>query len=283
MAWVNSKNAEALKDSVQAKYPGTQVIYTVGDLAHQEGSSDHNPDDDSRYDTDQTDSDKLQEVRAVDIMVNSAFSAAQASAFVAILLKNCKPRIYYIIYNKKMYHSKRGFKAEAYSGKDPHTNHVHVSTLAAQDNNSTPWNLSLASEDEVTPADITAIKTAILTHNLTPSSGTTTVAQCLLDAHRIWELMPDTAKAAAASAARTDGLMSMSDVITSWSTVNATGTQNNALADAVNSLLGSATADAARDEELKALVSQYNDGGVTAEEVMTKLGEMLTAKGTTEG
>lgn len=282
MAWVNSKNAEALKDSVQAKYPGTQTIYTVGDLDHQSGSSDHNPDDDSRYRTDQTDSDSKQEVRAVDIMVSSTFSPAQAAVLVKMILDNNKARTYYVIYNKKIYRSRNGWKTENYTGSDPHTNHVHVSTLAAQDENSTPWNLSLASEDEVTPADITAIKTAILTHNLTPSSTPTTVGQCLLDAHRIWELMPDTAKAAAASAARTDGLLGMTDVVTSWSTVNPKGTQNNALADAVNSLLGSATADAARDEELKALVSQYNDGGVTAEEVMTKLGELLT-KGTTEG
>ncbi len=162
--WQNSKNAQALKDTVQAEYPGTQVIYTVGDLEHQEGTSDHNPDDTAGLRTDQTDADSIPEVRGVDIMVNKTFTAAQAAALVLLLITVCKGRVYYVIYNRKIYHSKRGFKAEAYNGKDPHTNHVHVSTLAKEDNNANPWPIKTTTEDPNMALDGNDLKRSIATN-----------------------------------------------------------------------------------------------------------------------
>jgi hypothetical protein len=265
MAWANSKNAAALKDSVQAKYPGTQIIYTVGDLDHQGGTSDHNPDDDPRYNTDQKDSDSKQEVRAVDIMVNSAFSAAQAAALVKLLLANCRNRTYYIIYNRKMYHSKRGFAAENYSGKDPHTNHIHVSTLAAQDENSTPWNLSVITTGGGTVADSPlvqdmAYRLDALIRGQAKTSGGPSKGQDVWLVNQVNAMQ----KTLAALTAALGAVANDADKAEILAAVQAVGQES-----------------ADRDAAIQDALAEYTDGGATAEEVMVKLGELLTAKSET--
>jgi hypothetical protein len=265
MAWSNSKNAQALKDSVQAKYQGTQVIYTVGDLDHQGSTSDHNPDDDPRYNTDQKDADSKQEVRAVDIMVNSSFSSAQAAALVQLLLKNCRNRTYYIIYNRKMYHSKRGFVAENYSGKDPHTNHIHVSTLAAQDENSTPWNLSVISTggtvtDSPLVQDMAYRIDAALMRGLTKTIGGPSKGQDVWIVNQLNAMQKTLAALTAALAAAVND----ADKAEILAAIQATGQES-----------------ADRDAAIQAALDEYSDGGATAEEVMAKLGELLTAKSET--
>lgn len=262
MAWVNSKNAAALKDSVQAKYPGTQIIYTVGDLDHQGGTSDHNPDDDPRYNTDQKDTDSKQEVRAVDIMVNKTFSASQAAALVQILLKNCRDRTYYIIYNRKIYRSREGFVAKIYTGKDPHTNHIHVSTLAKEDENSTPWNLSVISTggsvaDSELVQDMAYRIDAALMRGLTKTIGGPSKGQDVWIVNKLNAMQNTLAALTAALAAAVND----ADKEEILAAIRATGKES-----------------AERDAEIKAALAEYTDGGATAEEVLVKLGELLTSQ-----
>lgn len=265
MAWANSKNAEALKDSVQAKYPGTQVIYTVGDLAHQGGTSDHNPDDDPRYNTDQKDADSKQEVRGVDIMVNKTFSAAQAAALVKLLLANCRNRTYYIIYDRKMYHSKRNFVPERYTGKDPHTNHIHVSTLAKEDENSSPWNLSVISTggtvaDSELVQDMAYRIDAALMRGLPKTIGGPSKGQ------NVWIV------------AQINAMQNTLSALTAALGAVANDADKAEILAAIQAV-GQESAD--RDAAIQAALDEYTDGGATAEEVMAKLGELLTAKSET--
>lgn len=137
MAPHNSRNCQAMKGSMLAAFPG-MTVYTFPDSAHQEGRSDHNWDDGDLL-TEQSDNDYDQEIRATDNMLGSHFTKEQAYAVVALLITVNKDRVYYVIFDGYIWHSKRGFRKEVFSGADKHNDHIHCSTLADEDNNADPW------------------------------------------------------------------------------------------------------------------------------------------------
>jgi len=137
MAPVNSRNTQALKDSMLDAYPG-MTFYTFPDEAHMAGRSDHNWDDGNLL-TEQTDSDSKQEVRAGDMMIGPRFTKAQAYAVVALLITVNKARVYYVIFDGFIWHSKRGFRKEVFTGANKHHDHIHCSPLASEDENTSPW------------------------------------------------------------------------------------------------------------------------------------------------
>lgn len=80
----------------------------IGDAAHQASKSDHNPDSRGL-------------VHAIDVDkdgIDPHFLVRKAIA---------DSRVQYVIYNRTIWSRTYGFKSRAYTGKNPHTSHVHIS------------------------------------------------------------------------------------------------------------------------------------------------------------
>lgn len=152
---MRARNMQALTEAIMLCYPGT-TIYGIGDAGHRLEVSDHNEDDTPGVRAEQSDSDNIPEHRAIDVMHGSTFTDAQASALVARLLADpsARTRLKYIIHDHKIWERSNGWGVENYSGDDPHTNHVHFSGLASNDEDYSGWAAvyTTASVPPVTPS-----------------------------------------------------------------------------------------------------------------------------------
>lgn len=102
-------NLDSRRSSIRANYAGI-VVYWLGDAAHQAEQSDHNPDSRGI-------------VHAIDAMISII---AQGNEIVAWVLDD--PRdVEYVIFNGTIWSRSNGFKPRAYTGSNPHTDHVHIS------------------------------------------------------------------------------------------------------------------------------------------------------------
>lgn len=123
---------------------------TIGDYAHSQEDSSHNPDDTGKHNAEwDTDPDGKQEVRAVDIDIDFKDSRASAQELVNHLIKYAKNGTFwwlrYIIYNRKIYHKSSEWIAQDYTGTSPHTEHIHVNndfTTAADNVSGVNYRLS---------------------------------------------------------------------------------------------------------------------------------------------
>ncbi|MBM0275316.1 hypothetical protein [Micromonospora tarensis] len=133
-------NMQALTADVKRQWPGV-VVYGVGDTAHQSRASDHNEDDTSGSKAAQSDPDGRPEHRAIDIMLGKAFTKADADALVARLVADprARARLFYVIWNGYIWSRSNGWKKVRYTGSDQHTDHVHASGWAADDENTASW------------------------------------------------------------------------------------------------------------------------------------------------
>jgi len=149
-------NMQALTDDVKRQWPGV-VVYGIGDTAHKARASDHNEDDTSGSKAAQSDPDGRPEHRAIDIMVRGPFTKAAADALVARLVADPKARarLFYIIWNGYIWSRSSGWKKTKYTGSDQHTDHVHASGWAADDENTASWPAvavpTVTKEDDMTP------------------------------------------------------------------------------------------------------------------------------------
>lgn len=129
-----ARSIERLKDEVQDNYPGT-IVWTVGDEAHQNTWSDHNPNV------------CCDVICAADIKGNAGLDL---DAFVRHLITNPHPNLRYVIYKRKIYQRKNNFEPEDYHGRNAHADHAHASTgngpdgrsTTNYDNGSTSWRIA---------------------------------------------------------------------------------------------------------------------------------------------
>lgn len=137
---MRARNMQALTNAVQARWPGV-TIYGIGDDAHKLHVSGHNEDDTPGSLAELQDADSNPEHRAIDIMLGKAFSKADADALVAALLADpaARSRLYYIIWNGYIWSRSSGWQKTKYNGSDQHTDHVHTSGWAADDENAAGW------------------------------------------------------------------------------------------------------------------------------------------------
>lgn len=142
---------------------------TIGDSNH-ESTSDHSADEDSTALKDK-DADKVNEVHALDIdstgpwpdkkpgNVKGSWFDKKIHAIIAEekrrwLDPNDMCRLNYVIWNGFIYDKDEDFRAVAYHGADPHTNHAHFSARykTRAENDKRPWGVSeeemLSSEDK---------------------------------------------------------------------------------------------------------------------------------------
>jgi hypothetical protein len=131
-SWRLARSLDVLRDEIEAKYPGT-TVWTIGDAAHQSDYSDHNPNDNDV-------------VCAIDVKGNAGLDLG---LFVKHLIGDAHTNFRYVIFNRKIYHRKNGFKAEDYNGSNAHKDHAHVSVGNGPDGRSTsgydssaPWGIA---------------------------------------------------------------------------------------------------------------------------------------------
>lgn len=127
MAWYLAPSLAQLRSEINARWPGRDHASdgTIGDAAHSSTTSDHNPN--SRGSVDAMDIDE----DGVDF----------AEIFAAI---KRHPSARYVIYERELYHRLRGWRAETYSGTNPHDHHFHLSIdqTQASEQDTRSWGLT---------------------------------------------------------------------------------------------------------------------------------------------
>lgn len=104
----------------------------VGDQAHQDRSSDHNPDDTPGSNTPHTDTDTIPEIHARDYDGSGPWvNGATTDSIVAVLVRTMKALggaspLAYVIWDHAIFEYP-DWKESDYQGDDPHTSHVHAS------------------------------------------------------------------------------------------------------------------------------------------------------------
>lgn len=126
MGWYVDKGLDVLDHQIKDKFSGI-TIYNIGDDKHQQGKSDHNPEEDGSVD-------------ASDFMIGKHFTKANAEWLFQTLLKYRDKRIAYVIYNRRIYSSTVGaWRVRTYEEDNPHTDHVHVSVNDKHENDRSIW------------------------------------------------------------------------------------------------------------------------------------------------
>lgn len=102
---------------------------SIGDLAHQQTSSDHNPDETGAVPI--RDADTVNEVHAIDVDDDLREPGLTMEMVVQFLLGRCRSgaekRLRYMIYNRRIWEASNGWKQRTYTGASPHTEHAHFS------------------------------------------------------------------------------------------------------------------------------------------------------------
>lgn len=135
MAWVLTKGLQTVRAEFDRAFPGRDKGSdgSVGDLAHQGGSSGHNPDRTGRAEW--KDGDLLDEVRAIDVdrdlvpgadtdwmmkVVQHVVTGLRAGRYSPVPIR-------YIIYKRTIWHVSQGWASRAYTGSNAHDQHAHFS------------------------------------------------------------------------------------------------------------------------------------------------------------
>jgi len=109
---VLAANLGTLRREINTRWPGRDKSSDgwIGDAAHQQRKSDHNPDSNGM-------------VHAIDVDkdgIDPNFLVKRAVQH---------PTVRYVIFNRTIWSRTHGFKPRKYTGDNPHTKHVHISGL----------------------------------------------------------------------------------------------------------------------------------------------------------
>lgn len=110
MSEVLAHNLASRMASVKKQYPGI-TVYWLGDANHQAKKSDHNPDSRGL-------------VHAIDCMTYT--DTARGNEIVRWVLTDTDD-VEYIIFNRTIWSRSNSFTPKAYTGDNPHVDHVHIS------------------------------------------------------------------------------------------------------------------------------------------------------------
>ena|SRR6478609_6734356 len=129
--WRPAASLVALRNEINAIAPGRSKASdgTIGDAAHQQHHSDHNPDAEGM-------------VRALDVTHDPAGGADMA--IISERLRVAKDRrATYIIFNRRIASETHGWTWRDYTGSSPHKEHMHVSVSANDSlaDDTSPWGL----------------------------------------------------------------------------------------------------------------------------------------------
>lgn len=102
----------------------------IGDYAHTQEDSGHNPDDTSHHNAEwDGDSDNKPEIRAIDVDKDLDPDNPNAAQELVDHIVGMKPSsvLRYVIYNRHMWHERDNWERTAYTGASAHTEHIHFS------------------------------------------------------------------------------------------------------------------------------------------------------------
>jgi len=133
MAWVLTRGLNTVRSEFDSVWPGRDKRSdgSVGDLAHQTGSSGHNPDRTGK--AEYKDGDALDEVRAIDVDKDlvPGSSVDHMELVVQYLVKKARAGGYipfrYLIYKGRIWARSDGWKTRTYTGANKHPEHLHAS------------------------------------------------------------------------------------------------------------------------------------------------------------
>jgi hypothetical protein len=129
---------------------------SIGDTAHSQSSSDHNPDETGA--TPYEDADSLNEVHAIDVDVDLRKPGWTMERAVQVIVLRHRAgrdnRLQNVIYNRRIWSRSWGWTARAYNGPNPHDQHAHFGAryTTAQENDTRPWGL-LEADDMLDTSD----------------------------------------------------------------------------------------------------------------------------------
>jgi hypothetical protein len=119
----------------------------IGDTAHQESTSGHNPDDTSGVSAEYSDSDSKAEVRAIDVDKDLKSTVTMQDVIDRVLATaNDLKRLKYIIFNRYQWSKSNGWKRTDYYGSNPHDKHGHFSGDPAYDEDGSQWSVATIGE-----------------------------------------------------------------------------------------------------------------------------------------
>ena len=130
-AWVLVACLKQLMTEFNVLAPGRDHASdgSIGDAAHQDEVSDHNPDETGSVPI--HDADHTNEVHAIDVDDDLREPGLTMEAVVQFLLGRCRSgaetRLRYIIYNRRIWEADNGWKQRTYTGASAHTEHAHFS------------------------------------------------------------------------------------------------------------------------------------------------------------
>lgn len=172
MAWRIVPALEELRLQLNAICPERDKTSDggIGDYAHSQGRSSHNPDDTSQANAEwNSDSDSIQEVRARDFDVDLRHPELKAQDIVDHLVRGAKAGKFwwlrYIIYNGRIWHKNNGWNSSTYDGANKHTMHFHVNNDFSQAADTVSGvNYNLEDLVALTDAEIKKIAKAVWDH-----------------------------------------------------------------------------------------------------------------------
>lgn len=162
VAWRVAKSLLVLRDQLKAAHPTMSNIGFIGDAEHASRESDHNPwiDDPAS---------SVNVVSAGDVYHQPA--KGMDAGKLAEALKQAKdPRVKYVIWNRRIWSlARNGEGWRPYTGKDPHTGHVHISVSSTKSlyDNTRPWTITIGTtqppqeDDEMSPEQLEELKNHI--------------------------------------------------------------------------------------------------------------------------
>ncbi len=151
-----------LRAEVNALAPGRDKRSdgSIGDQAHADSPSDHNPDETGE--TPYEDADSTNEVHAIDLDHTGPWPAGWSmervvQVVVARHRAGLDNRLQNVIYKRRIWSRSWAWGQRTYTGSNAHTEHAHFSAryTTAQEADTRPW--GLIEEDDVTPEDRTKI------------------------------------------------------------------------------------------------------------------------------
>lgn len=118
---------------------------SVGDAAHADSESDHNPDETGHVPI--KDADNKNEVHAIDVDKDLRVSGLDMEDCVQFILARCRAgaekRLRYIIYRRRIWSASNGWRQKAYTGSNAHNEHAHFSASyeTAREASTASWHL----------------------------------------------------------------------------------------------------------------------------------------------
>lgn len=135
-------NLRAFGNAFNRRFPGRdgESDGAWGDQAHKSSPSGHNLDDTSGSRPESEDADNIPELRAIDVDADLREPGVtmQDVADAIIADAECRARLQYVIFNRRIAGKHNSWKWAPYSGDNPHDKHMHLSGDPDEDDNGAP-------------------------------------------------------------------------------------------------------------------------------------------------